>query len=55
MTLTPAQVAKKLHMSRDWVYEECKAGRMPHIKLGRSIAILPDSLMAWLKAKEESG
>lgn len=32
-------VAKMLGMTRDWVYAEVRAGRIPHVKLGRYIRL----------------
>ena len=33
--LTPAEVAARLGVPVSWVYAECRAGRMPHVKLGK--------------------
>lgn len=39
-------------MSADWVYREVRAGRLPHIRLGRCVRFRRDSIDAWLDASE---
>lgn len=35
--LTADQVAADLGVSKDWIYSEVRAGRIPHVRLGRSV------------------
>ena len=39
-------------MTADWVYREVRAGRMPHIRLGRYVRFRRESIDAWLAARE---
>jgi excisionase family DNA binding protein len=39
-------------MTADWVYREVRAGRMPHIRLGRYVRFRRESIDAWLVARE---
>jgi excisionase family DNA binding protein len=46
------EVADLLGMSRDWVYAEVRAGRIPHIRLGRYVRFRRESIEAWLLEAE---
>ena len=49
MELLDAQaVADMLGMTKDWVYAEARAGRIPHVKLGRYTRFRRESIDAWL-------
>jgi excisionase family DNA binding protein len=50
--LLPGDVAAYLGVPVSWVYAECRAGRMPHVKLGRYTRIRRDALDAWISALE---
>ena len=45
-------VARYLGMRTDWVYREVRAGRLPHIRLGRAVRFRRESIDAWLEARE---
>jgi excisionase family DNA binding protein len=45
-------VARYIGMTADWVYREVRAGRMPHIRLGRYVPFRRESIDAWLAARE---
>lgn len=45
-------VARYIGMTSDWVYREVRAGRMPHIRLGRYVRFRRESIDAWLAARE---
>ncbi len=45
-------VARYIGMTADWVYREVRAGRMPHIRLGRYVRFRRESIDAWLAARE---
>jgi predicted DNA-binding transcriptional regulator AlpA len=39
-------------MTRKWVYVETRAGRIPHVALGRYYRYRPESIDAWLRQIE---
>lgn len=39
-------------MKRDWIYGEVRAGRLPHVRLGRYVRFRPESIAAWLESIE---
>jgi excisionase family DNA binding protein len=52
--LEPQEVADYLGMKVRWVYEEAKAGRLPHVRLGRYVRFRQESIDAWLEARENA-
>ena len=40
-------------MTTDWVYAETRAGRIPHLTLGRYYRYRSDSIDAWLRDIEQ--
>ena len=46
------EVARYLGMRTDWVYREVRAGRLPHIRLGRAVRFRRESIEAWLESRE---
>jgi excisionase family DNA binding protein len=46
------EVARYLVMRTDWVYREVRAGRLPHIRLGRAVRFRQESIDAWIEARE---
>ena len=50
--LEAEDVARMLGMTTDWVYREVRAGRLPHIRLGRYVRFRRESIDAWLLACE---
>ncbi len=45
-------VAALVGMTRDWIYAETRAGRIPHVTLGRYYRYRPESIDAWLREIE---
>ena len=45
-------VASILGMRTDWVYREVRAGRLPHIRLGRAVRFRRESIESWIKSRE---
>jgi len=45
-------VARYIGMTTDWIYREVRAGRMPHIRLGRYVRFRRESIDAWLAGRE---
>lgn len=52
--LTADDVAGVLGVSRDWVYSEVRAGRIPHVKLGRYVRFRAESIDQWLAGIERA-
>jgi excisionase family DNA binding protein len=50
--LTAAEVAELLSVPTSWVYAEARAGRMPHITVGRYRRFSLDSIDEWAKSRE---
>jgi excisionase family DNA binding protein len=50
--MTADEVAERLGMSRDWVYAEVRAGRIPHVRLGRYVRFRESSIADWVREIE---
>lgn len=50
--LTADDVAAMLGVSRDWIYAEARAGRMPHVRLGRHVRFKAESIDEWISEQE---
>jgi excisionase family DNA binding protein len=50
--LEAEDVANYLGMRTHWVYREVRAGRLPHIRLGRAVRFRRESIEAWLVSRE---
>jgi excisionase family DNA binding protein len=50
--LTADDVAAMLGVSRDWVYAETRAGRIPHVPLGRNYRYRPQAIEDWITGIE---
>jgi excisionase family DNA binding protein len=50
--LTAAEVAAMLRVRQSWVYAEARAGRIPHVRLGRYTRFLASSVEAWIFERE---
>ena len=48
-------MADMLGMTTDWIYREVRAGRLPHIRLGRYVRFRQESIDAWLDTCEHGG
>jgi hypothetical protein len=52
--LTPTQLAERLQVSLNWVYEKTRgresANPMPHLKVGRYLRFLWPDICAWMRA-----
>jgi predicted DNA-binding transcriptional regulator AlpA len=51
--LTPIQLAKRLQVSLNWVYEKTRRRKldnpMPHLKLGRYLRFFSPDICAWMR------
>jgi excisionase family DNA binding protein len=45
-------VAEMVGMSRDWIYAEARAGRIPHVKLGRYTRFRREAVEDWIRQQE---
>lgn len=50
--LTADQVAVKLGMDKEWIWEQSRRGRIPTIRLGRFYRYREDAIDAWLASIE---
>jgi excisionase family DNA binding protein len=50
--LEAEDVATYLGVRTDWVYREVRAGRLPHIRLGRAVRFRRESIEAWIDSRE---
>jgi excisionase family DNA binding protein len=52
--LTAEEVAALLGIGVDWVWEQARKGRIPHIRLGRYRRFRRQAIQEWLEAIEIS-
>jgi excisionase family DNA binding protein len=52
--LTAQDVAERLNVSPEWVWAQARAGRIPHIRLGRYRRFREEALEAWISNLERS-
>ena len=45
-------IAEMLGMTKDWVYAEARADRIPHIKLGRFTRFRREAIEDWIRDRE---
>ena len=53
--LTAEEIADRLGMRIDWVWAQARAGRIPHVRLGRYRRFRESAIEAWLKDLETDG
>ena len=46
--LTAEEVAERLGVRTDWVWAQARAGRIPHVRLGRYRRFRESALEAWV-------
>jgi excisionase family DNA binding protein len=46
--MTAEETADRLSVPKSWVYAETRAGRIPHVRLGRYYRYRPDAIDAWV-------
>lgn len=46
------EVAAMLRMGKDWLYAEVRAGRIPHVRLGRYVRFRKGAIDEWLREQE---
>lgn len=52
LLLTAEEVAAMLGMGVDWVWEQARRGRIPHVKLGRFRRFRREAIEQWLREQE---
>ena len=52
--LTVDEVAERLGVTKDWVWAQARAGRIPHVRLGRYRRFREEAIDAWLQQLEQS-
>jgi excisionase family DNA binding protein len=52
--LTVEEVAERLGVTKDWVWAQARAGRIPHVRLGRYRRFREEALDEWLRGLEDS-
>ena len=50
--LTVDEVAERLGVTKDWVWAQARAGRIPHVQLGRYRRFREEALERWLEELE---
>ena len=50
--LTADEVAELLRVTRGWIYAETRAGRIPHVRLGRYVRYRRAAVEAWVDELE---
>ena len=53
--LTADELAERLGMRTDWVWAQARAGRIPHVRLGRYRRFRESAVEAWLRDLETGG
>jgi excisionase family DNA binding protein len=53
--LTAEQVAERLGMTKEWVWAQVRADRIPHVRLGRYRRFRQESIDDWLREIEQGG
>jgi excisionase family DNA binding protein len=44
-----------LNVPKTWILAEARAGRIPHVRLGRYVRFDPDELLAWTRGSRHVG
>jgi excisionase family DNA binding protein len=50
--LEAQDVADMIGMSKDWIYAEVRADRIPHVRLGRYVRFRPEAIEDWIRRCE---
>jgi excisionase family DNA binding protein len=53
--LTAEEVADMLGVTAKWVWAQARAGKIPHVPLGRYRRFRPEAIDAWLADLEQGG
>jgi len=53
--LTVEDVAKRMRVSRSWVYKKAHAGVIPHVRIGAVIRFVEKDIETWINAHKVNG
>jgi excisionase family DNA binding protein len=53
--LTADELAERLGMKTEWVWAQARAGRIPHVRLGRYRRFRESAVEEWLREIETGG
>jgi excisionase family DNA binding protein len=53
--LTAEEVAERLRVTKCWIYAEVRAGRLPHVRLGRYVRFRVGAIDSWIERIERGG
>jgi excisionase family DNA binding protein len=53
--LRPEDAAELLSVKVSWIYEACRTGRLPFVRLGKHIRFTRSDLERWLTGHRHSG
>ena len=53
--LTIGEVAERLKVSPSWIYKKCKAGIIPHVRIGGMVRFVDRDVDAWVNAHKVEG
>ena len=53
--MRPAEAAALLAVRTSWIYEACRTGRLPHIRVGRHLRFTRAELERWLDTQRVGG
>jgi excisionase family DNA binding protein len=53
--LTADEIAERLGMKTEWVWAQARAGRIPHVRLGRYRRFRESAVEEWLRELESGG
>jgi excisionase family DNA binding protein len=53
--LTIGEVAERLKVSPSWIYKKCKAGIIPHVRIGGMVRFVDRDVDAWVNAHKVKG
>jgi excisionase family DNA binding protein len=49
--LTAEEVAERLRVTKSFVYDQARAGNLPHVRVGRYVRFHADDIDAWINAQ----
>lgn len=52
--LTADQVAELLAVPKTWIYQEARAGRIPHVRAGRYVRFRREAIEQWVEDLEST-
>jgi excisionase family DNA binding protein len=52
LLLTVNEAAKQLRLSKTYIYQMIATGKLPSIRIGRSLRISTEGMMAWIRNLE---